>query len=91
MWSLNFCGEEPKVIHISEFSSSLIPHFSLSIHPCRGVKIAISAFFSKAFGKLPTTSDKPPALENGETSAAANNIFIKLYSLFYTNGVTLNV
>ena len=44
--------------------------------------IAISTSFSfiSSFGKLPITSDKPPALENGETSAAAYNIFIILYS-----------
>ena len=48
----------------------------LSIHPCKGVKIAISASFSKYFGKLPITSDKPPALEKGATSTDANKTFI---------------
>ena len=87
MCNLNFCGADPKVIHISEFSSSLIPHFSLSIQPWSGVKIAISASFSNAFGKLPMTSDKPPAFEKGETSAAANNIFISLLLILHFWGL----
>ena len=41
-----------------------------------------------SFGKLPTTSANPPALENGATSAAANNIFI--FPLFPLNGYLLS-